>query len=375
MDCDLRAWLIDLDSSPQQLFTWLSGIGVPRREGEETFSVLLRALPLGATHFEAEKLLAGRLAEIMQGEPEKTCFGNGKNQILYNLLMLCSGIPFHEVLWEPLCSLHRRAGLEGTLAADWLHVPLGSALRTALISQQADPRFKQTWFDTIEEKPDPLLRGLPTDGMEGIRLLPARNKDGQRTDYIKDVGKGLKLLANYLEQLGDNKKKIFRLWVDRVTVTQPERLWCYEILKQADSERWPAWAAACLSLYFVIDTLDDGWRRVCIWNRMLHIVLEPDEYVVEQELLRHFDEDKAVIVKVSPVVYHKFLRGIAPELDYFRRTHDYPSPRWVVEELIHGLNYVVSGLSDTDEAKARLENGHKRVLAQENLSQGQPPSS
>jgi len=218
----LLLMLAERPSSEQnQLIDWLQGIGLPQQEEEEPYLALAKALPMGAIRYEAEVALAAYLAVILYSQPDRTRPGSFPDKLLYNLLILCTAIPFHSTLWEPLCQLHERA-TKHTLDSAWQEIPLGTALCLAIISQQTDMKFRETWYAMISGQIDPVFGKSPTNGMHGLRLLPRKADDeASRRTWFDSACQGFRLLAAQSRTSGWKTDEVLEGWLRSFENTHP----------------------------------------------------------------------------------------------------------------------------------------------------------
>jgi hypothetical protein len=234
-------WLISPEWSTAELRKWLVGDDFPLPDSDEPFLWMLRGLPEGH-RYAAETTLAERVAVLLNERPDQDA--GREPRLLFNLLHLCAGLAYREVLGEPLNAMFERHRKDRSLDREYHEIPLSHGLRAALVSNQVDSSLRPEWFNMVEGRAEPYLPGNIYDGLDGLRRMP-RNRDSWGDPVLDDFGWALTQLARHLENR-PNRRAEFRRQLAALMATYPGRDWGWELLQTAENCGWPDWTDLCL---------------------------------------------------------------------------------------------------------------------------------
>jgi hypothetical protein len=315
----LANWLAQKDWDVKQLADWLQGKGLPALDDdEEPYVWLLRGLPLADERYRAEIELAARAGRLLETQPDTQAPTPERDELLYNLLMLCAGLSCPTQLADPLHAMFERRQLAGVHQS----INLCQALESALITNQRDDRLGHVWQEMIRQRGHEFLTGDEYAAFEGIRLMPA--SDATRGEPAMDaIGAALAAMAAHLEERRDRRMEFHRL-INRVLRTYPMRPTSYsKLVYQAHDNGWPDWAVSCLPKLFIpLATQAEGWREVLLWEVFV-VILESAEVDFEREEWLCHDGlmYKGMIARVRlPEDAFHFLSDIAHEVESNRLT-------------------------------------------------------
>ncbi|HEX7957629.1 MAG TPA: hypothetical protein VF508_11835 [Pyrinomonadaceae bacterium] len=262
----LEAWL--RRGKRAGLTDWLKGYELPAvGHGEEPYVWLLRALSFSDDFCRRE--MAGRVALLLERErPHEPRGGRYDHRLIYNLLYLCAGLRRREELGAALYRVYdffAERGGAAALGAAGGRYDLSGALRDALITNQTDQRFNDAWKRMLAGDPPEMLQGGRYAGLDGLTHMPSRERGVYAPD-VEAVGWALARMAEYLSgELG--RHKAFRRLVERVKKAWPEYTrWDEDLLRQAISNEWPAWAALRLDNLAVRIEKEHGREHALVWD-------------------------------------------------------------------------------------------------------------
>lgn len=274
---DVLAWLDEEESSLDSLIAWLQGYDLPSPQ-EDAYVWLLQALPLGHERSDYELRLAERLAELLRLRPdtEEGRLGRRPEQLLFNALMLATGLRHREVLAEPLWEMYERRQLSG----DWLGASLRTALRAALIHNQVDQRLEEMWLKMSRGEADDFLGGNEFVALEGSYRMPDPKK-GPGAPCLKLLGQTLKGVADWLDDDEGRRLQEFRRHLERVRSYLPswksaER----DIVAMAEESNWPSWTTATFPSLIIpawYGPDEKAGPTFYIWSLYLKVLLDSGE--------------------------------------------------------------------------------------------------
>jgi len=245
-------WLARESWQPEDLHAWLEGLGLPAvGHDDEPYLWILRGLPLAERRGRAERMLAERVAAVLERQPDVHRPGRRPEQVLYNLLMLAAGLGDARELAEPLHAMAQRSALAG----EWLGLGLQHALREAVAENQIDQRFLPEWQAMLEGREGALFPGRPRDGFAGVLKMPdSPTALGQPA--VGALGWALARMAVNLEaeqDRGEDFRELIAQIYRRYFLVDPydragagARPFDRELRVQAAERQWPTWAIECL---------------------------------------------------------------------------------------------------------------------------------
>jgi hypothetical protein len=363
----LQDWLSSADWKPTRLIRWLEGFDLPAfGHMEEPYIWLLRGLPPGGDRFRAETALALRAAALLDAEPDRSPVGERPERVLYNLLMLCTGLSCPDQLAEPLWRMYLRVRerREGNrLERNWRGFSLRGALRSALVENQLDNRMERVWFSMLEGADDDILPRDSYDGFAGIVQMPSR-QEGRGYPAVAEIGRALGLLARRLEiEVREGYRAEFLRLLRQTLQTYPDRggnRWSIDLLRAADREAWPAWSVQCLpSLFLLLGSRGDG--IFALWK--YYALLLPG---FDYSTARHLCDGAVVLLQLAPES-ERFLSGIVPRLEEVRTTTREDSERAVLNLIfVQELGDIEIELSRDDRRSAEIvRHGREAILRYE----------
>jgi hypothetical protein len=151
--------------------------------------------------------------------------------------------------------MYKRRALRGA----WMGVPLGSRLRVAMISNQADTRWLFLWNALLDASGDDFLGGSWVDGFRGVLLLPIGH-DGPDRDIL---GSALQKCARRLEGDRVERRPRFAELLKSVKITYPGPAWDVEFITIGDKSNWPNWTISALPRV-VVRTATQTVMPVCM---------------------------------------------------------------------------------------------------------------
>ncbi len=311
-------WLERGGWQPEQLIAWLQGYNLPPvGHDEEPHVWLMRGLPPDDEDLRAE--MARRVVRILSSRPDVELPGRRPDQVLYNLLMLCSslGRPFE--LAEPLYQMFVRERLSGK----WLGVGLPECLRDALIENQIDDRLLPVWEQMLSGQKHKFLAGRQYEGFAGIlmRCQQEVNSDQRALDAI---GSALSQMTKYLSQEHDCRVE-FRALIKKVEKSHP--LWpscSLDLVMQAHKNMWPDWAVSCIAgLPSPEDLSETDDRIIPVWEVFIPALdARKYQYKIEETICRGI----VSLVRLSNEAA-KFLDLIVGRVESRRLALPFPSYR------------------------------------------------
>lgn len=351
-------WLDAPDWQESQLIEWLQGNCLPALDlDEEPYESLLQGLPLADERYRAETELARRAARLLESPRTVDGSRDGRDKLLYNLLMLSAGLSSPTQLAEPLYEMFQRRRLEG----EWQGINLRQALESALITNQRDSRLEDVWLEMLKQRRHDFLTGDEYAGFEGIRLMPA--SDATRGEPALDaIGTALAAMAAHLEKRRD-RRVVFHQLINRVLRTYPGRpTWDNDLVYQAHKNDWPGWAVECLPRLFFTQTNSDlanADTRAVVWHYILACVPVSHEYEISSALC----SDRIFEVTLSQSAFH-FTQSIAPVLEHNRLSMPYASERAMQGSVADSMAQLeVEARSRNDmEAASALQHSRRQIL-------------
>ncbi len=345
----LRLWLARKGWEMERLVGWLRREGLPASDVEqEPYAWLLDGLPLADERYRAENELAARVARLLEMQPDAQPPGEQRDELLYNLLMLCAGLNCPTQLADPLYAMFRR----GKLAGSWQGTVLRQVLESALITNQRDDRLQTVWHEMLTRSRHEFLTGDEYAGFEGIRLMPA-SEAARGRPALDAIGAALAAMAVHLERKRTRRVEFHSL-LNRVLHTYPGRpTWNSDLVYQADNHYWPGWAVECLPKLFIPQATldpDEPDVRALIWHYIPACLPTSCKYEVREKLCN----GHVLEVSLSRQAY-AFVQSIAPLLERNRLSMTYAS-----ERAMRGL--VVDALAQL-EVQASYRNDHEAALA------------
>lgn len=367
MRARLGDWLAQEDWGVEQLAGWLQGKGLPAVDDEEPYVWLLRGLPLADKRYRAEIELAARAGHLLETEPDALRHDPERNELLYNLLMLCAGLSCPTQLADPLHSMFQRRLLAGSHQG----INLRQALESALITNQRDNRLEGVWLGMLRRRGHEFLTGDEYAAFEGVRLMPP-SEAGRGEPAIDALGAALAAMSAHLEERRDRREEFHRL-INRVLRTYPSRPTRYaDLVEMAHAHRWHDWAVSCLPRLCIPLTVEGGQRVALLWEVFV-VVLESSgaNFQIQDWLCRDSPMHEGLVAKVR---LHedafRFLSDIAPKVESHRLTlklNDY-------REVIGAANDALSSIEielvyEVTDGRGLFNSGHIKT-ARENLRRG-----
>lgn len=311
----LRAWLERDDWEIRQLTEWLCGKGLPASDiDQEPYVWLLHGLPLADERFHAETELAARAARLLETQIDLHPPDKHRDELLYNLLMLCAGLSCPTQLAEQLYAILQRRRLTGSHQG----ISLRQALESALITNQRDDRLRDVWQEMIEGRRHEFLSGDEYAGFEGIRLMPT--SEATRGEPALDaIGSALTGMIRHLATRRDRRLEFYRL-MDRVLRTYPRQTWKSDLVHMAHEHNWPDWAVSCLPSLYIPLTSEDGWQVALLWDVFLVILSTTDaEYRIDGWLCNNSPMYDGLVAKVLlSEEACRFLKRVVPLAEVHR---------------------------------------------------------
>jgi hypothetical protein len=324
-----REWLTSSTWSVDELAAWLEGYeSLPLGHDDEPYLWFLRGLPVADERFNAETVLADRVAVILGQQPDISWPGRRPERALYNLLLLCAGLSCPDQLAEPLFALFQRRALHG----DWLGGDLRAALRAALIENQLDSRLQDEWQTMIEDRGHAFLLGDEYAGFEGVLRMP-ESPSTRGEPALTAIGRALATIARHLEDLPTRAWE-FRELIAKLVQTYPGRpQGDLELVWQADKHAWPWWAVEALPKLWIPTRPDSRSATVTLLSRTILECLPGDEsYAVARELCRGTVVEVVLDEKAAQLV-----RRIAPIFEEKRRENPLSSRRALLGGVITAM--------------------------------------
>lgn len=194
-------WLRQKEWDTGQLVRWLQGYDFDwGGQQDPSYMRLLRGLP-GVEYAELKQELAIRTGKLL-GERIDDLHPAPRrpHEALYNLLMLCYSLANPKQLAEPLLAMHDDARGKHTLIHEqWEGHEIGGALRSALITNQIDPRLNRVWLDMIHNDGDELLKGDAYEGLNGLFwMFPGPNRLGD--PCVEAILEGIEELVMWMKR-------------------------------------------------------------------------------------------------------------------------------------------------------------------------------
>jgi hypothetical protein len=315
----LGNWLAQKDWDVHQLEGWLQGNGLPALDDdEEPYVWLLRGLPLADERYSSEIELAARASRLLETQPDTQAPAPDRDELLYNLLMLCAGLSCPTQLADPLHAMFQRRQLTGVHQS----INLRQALESALITNQRDDRLSDVWLEMIRQRGHEFLTGDEYAAFEGVRLMPA--SEATRGEPAMDaIGAALAAMSAHLEERRDRRLEFHRL-INLVLRTYPQRPLSYsKLVYEAHDNGWPDWAVSCLPKLFIpLATQEEGWREVLLWEVFVAILESAGVDFEREEWLCHDSSmypGLVTRVRLPEDAFH-FLSDIAPKVESNRLT-------------------------------------------------------
>lgn len=236
----------------RQLRDWLNGEGLPATSlDEEPFRWILRGLPLGEERRKVVAIVAGRVREAIEEEPEQSVATDQERNYLYNLLQLGSGLESPELLWGPLLAMYERACR--------LRVSFDSesrnALAAALIRNQGGQQLREVWSRMLGGGTDGIIPGSQQTGWAGIRRMPT--VDGSAYPDWEAVGKSLGLMATGFEEDAQRDRQFDRLIRGVLDLYGEDAGVQRQLVLSSFENQWPDWAKGAVPKLVVAES-DEG---------------------------------------------------------------------------------------------------------------------
>ena len=252
----IRDWLHDASGAAQDgpLIGWLQGYGLPRVGHDEPYVWLAEAYEHLAEGDDREEF-RNRLANVLDSRPDVERPGRRPEELLYNLLLLCTRIEDRRKLGPPLLRMYDRAdGDSGLKGLQWsgldLRKPLSSALivnqpfRTATtgerdLDETIRPRLEAAWFRLLESHEDDALPVTEAYGFSGVLTL-----DEPGSPNLPALGRAVDATVKAGPEAEGRPRDEFRDRLARILDRHPSR--SEELINffllQARTSRWEDWA-------------------------------------------------------------------------------------------------------------------------------------
>lgn len=239
-------WLRQKEWDTGQLVRWLQGYDFDwGGQQDPSYMRLLRALP-GGKYAEMKQELAIRTGKLLDERIDDLHPAPRRpHEALYNLLMLCYSLANPKQLAEPLLAMHDDARGKHTLIHEqWEGHEIGGALRSALITNQIDPRLNRVWLSMIRNDGDELLKGDAYEGLNGLFwMFPGPNRLGD--PCVEAILEGIDELVLWMKraiECGKISPQRAKARLQEV-FAQAARIhkgvsWNWDLLKLADDKHW-----------------------------------------------------------------------------------------------------------------------------------------
>ena len=344
----LSRWLAKEEKDGDKLLRWLLGYELPSvSSSQESYIWIMRGLRAMDGSPEKLKTMAQRLARFLEKEPDMTLNVPQANEVLYNLLMLCSRLgaelspadlkyEVRSLLASPLIEMYNRnRELEqkykradsssgnrerSKLIGKWRGIDLRRALQSALIFNQVDDRLVEpVWMTMLNERKHDFLPGDEYNGYEGMYNIGLRNGFPEIDRVIFALEKMWKILESKDKGCREFPKLV--RWV-KSAYPQYEAL-DKDLIHKAHEKKWPASAMVRLDNLAIIDEqeVDTNMREAYIWELYLAYLKNIDEGEVDVLFYlgdRGVVEDGVVVKVRMDSNAASMLRAIAPQIEGHR---------------------------------------------------------
>lgn len=191
------AWLKGpIAADDRVLVDWLQGFGGMPAEhlggtpSDWLYRAAQRARPVGSVGERALRVVARRLALVLDRQPDAKPLGDLPAELLTNLFYLAAKCRDRVVLWEPLLEVwHRHERQPGPL----MQKPeVRTAFRAALTANQAGTELTRFWLKLVRSEPVAALGGGWLEGLRGVCLQPL--EDG--VSLPSDLGNAIRVLVD-----------------------------------------------------------------------------------------------------------------------------------------------------------------------------------
>ena len=339
-------WLNNDNEHLNLLVDWLQGVGFPPfGHDEEPYKKLLYGIPVGPDRNKVECKFSARVRKLLESKPDIYSIGERPEQLMYNLLMLCSGLSCPDYLADPLYEMLERGKLQG----EYLGFDLSVALWSALIDNQIDNRLQNKWQEMLNNY---YSGNSPIDVysiFEGILLMP-ESEESRGVANKKMISQALGIISKIFDQLEDNVIE-FEIIINEIYSKYPgqEDEINEALILHADKFKWPQWAINCLPLYVPVEENNRGELK-CYISKPID-----DDYCM-------FFSCKVVNVLCNRTVYQvkiplkrrKEFHDVTSYLNATVLGTAYKSPRAKIGAVITGLSEYEIKVKDNDPGMAEF---------------------
>jgi hypothetical protein len=314
----IAKWLEDPSGPSWALVDWLEGYNLPAvGPDEDPYVWLHRGLNELPANLYVEFIL--RLARFIDEQPDVARPGDRPDEVLYNLLLLCTRLGDRLRLGPPLIRMYERARRRmGLTGQTYRGLDLRNPLLLALIGSQYDRSLISVWFRMLQTGRDAILPGTEYSGFYGVL---ATDLPGQPN--LDDLGQALSQMVRYLDRFGDKHQPKLTELLNRIYDTHPaesnelDRSFLVEAMTRA----WPDWASRRLRRRWT--ALPGGTKIVAlkeIWDELpaefkgkrmesvgsfVKIEVDPREFRLFDSVGRGFDE----LLKSNPYKSRRSILG------------------------------------------------------------------
>lgn len=247
-------WLNQSSPNTQLLTEWLQGYHLPSSRYEvASYDWLLRGVALIDEVPEAEALFAARVADLLDEAPEAEPLDNQPQEILHNLLRLCSALRRRPQLGPALLRMYGRLMDNRPIT---LPSELRFALTNALIFNQHDKALHNVWKAMLSGEKHELLIGNQVTGAEAMIWSTESEATWGQPNY-NATGYALGKIAHYLkaEAIAEPEASFRRLLeMGKQIYAIPEEKWYRKMAEQSYRNSWPDWAEDLLPADITMET-------------------------------------------------------------------------------------------------------------------------